>query len=178
VGIGGKVDQKLLMNEWRRVVAALADEGRLRLFAHIVINGPAAAALSSDERRRLAPLVQCGVVVQDDDGALRAVPGRFGELLRADAPRPVTGPQRFFAGGVLQHLPRRTQDRDEVLRYLASQTLELLEPVTEITLTRRLREHVADPAAIRRAMVDAGLVTRTRDGAEYWRTQVTQFDGL
>jgi hypothetical protein len=24
--------------------------------------------------------------------------------------------------------------------------------------------------------VDAGLVTRTRDGAEYWRTRVTEFD--
>jgi len=26
-------------------------------------------------------------------------------------------------------------------------------------------------------MIESGLVSRTRDGAEYWRTHVTEFDG-
>jgi hypothetical protein len=29
---------------------------------------------------------------------------------------------------------------------------------------------------MRRAMVDHGLVQRTRDGAEYWRTERTEYD--
>ena len=165
-------------NEWRWVVAVLADEERLRLFARIVIDCPSVAVLGADDRRRLTPLVECGVVERDDDGRLRGAPGRFAQLLRANAKAAPAGPQRFFTGGMLAHLPRRVQDRDEVLRYLASQTLDLLEPVTERTLTRRLRERVTDPVAVRRAMVDAGLVTRTRDGAEYWRTEVTEFDRI
>nr|WP_277818501.1 DUF2087 domain-containing protein [Cellulosimicrobium arenosum] len=74
--------------------------------------------------------------------------------------------------------PRRLSDRQLVVRYLAAQVLPLEEPVTELTLTKRLARRSADPVALRRAMVDGGLVHRTRDGAEYWRTVVTEFDDV
>jgi hypothetical protein len=51
-----------------------------------------------------------------------------------------------------------------------------MEPVTERELTDRLHEVAHDPVGMRRAMVDHGLVQRTRDGAEYWRTERTEYD--
>ena len=62
-------------------------------------------------------------------------------------------------------------------RYLAAQAMPtLLEPTTERELTARLQELADDPVGLRRAMVDRGLVRRTRDGAEYWRTERTEYD--
>ena len=93
----------------------------------------------------------------------------------ADLPAPVA---RFFVRGRLRGLPRRRADRDTVCRYLATRALPLFDPVAERALTDRLAAWVDDPVGIRRELVDGGLVTRTRDGAEYWRTHVTEFDGL
>lgn len=90
--------------------------------------------------------------------------------------RPPKDPERFLVRGRLERLPRRRADRDLVISYLASRTLPVHQPVTERELTDRLAALAADPVGLRREMVDAGLVTRTRDGAEYWRTHVTEFD--
>ncbi|WP_258723955.1 DUF2087 domain-containing protein [Cellulomonas sp. NS3] len=96
---------------------------------------------------------------------------------RPDGPRRAPrGPERFLVRGRLERLPRRRADRDLVISYLASRTLPVHQPVTERELTDRLATLAADPVGLRREMVDAGLVTRTRDGAEYWRTHVTEFD--
>ena len=83
---------------------------------------------------------------------------------------------RFLVRGTVEVLPRRRADRDLVLRYVATRTTEVHQPVTERELTARLAELATDPVRLRRELVDAGLVTRTRDGAEYWRTHVTEFD--
>ncbi|MBD5784930.1 DUF2087 domain-containing protein [Cellulosimicrobium terreum] len=112
----------------------------------------------------------------DAAGSLRAAPERFAALLVTDAAPRETGPERFLTDGRLVRSPKRLRDRQLVVRYLAAQVLPLEEPVTELTLTRRLAERTTDPVALRRDMVDAGLVHRTRDGAEYWRTVVTEFD--
>lgn len=90
----------------------------------------------------------------------------------------VRGPERFFVRGMLESSPRRLADRDLVLRYVASRVLVLHEPVTGAELTSRLAAIARDPVGLRRDLVDAGLVTRTRDGAEYWRTHVTEFDAV
>jgi hypothetical protein len=96
-------------------------------------------------------------------------------------PDPAVGaagdPRRFLRSGRLESMPRRWRDKLAVTRYLAARALpDLLEPVTERELTDRLRELAHDPVGMRRAMVDQGLVQRTRDGAEYWRTERTEFD--
>ncbi|MCB7135975.1 DUF2087 domain-containing protein [Cellulosimicrobium marinum] len=98
-----------------------------------------------------------------------------------DAPGPASraaDPARFLTDGRLVTSPRRLRDRQLVTRWLAARVLPLEEPVTELTLTRRIGELAADPAAQRRAMVDDGLVHRTRDGSAYWRTVVTEFDDV
>jgi hypothetical protein len=92
---------------------------------------------------------------------------------------PVAGddPRRFLRSGRLESMPRRWRDKVAVTRYLAAQAMPvLLDPVTERELTERLRELADDPAGLRRAMVDHGLVRRTRDGAEYWRTERTEYE--
>lgn len=78
--------------------------------------------------------------------------------------------------GRLEALPRRQEDRRLVLRWLATRVTDVDEPVTERELTGRLAALTSDPVGRRRDLVEAGLVTRTRDGAEYWRTVVTEFD--
>lgn len=90
----------------------------------------------------------------------------------------VTGdPRRFLRAGRLESMPRRWRDKVAVTRYLAAQTMPvLLEPVTEPEVTARLQALADDPVGLRRAMVDQGLVRRTRDGAEYWRTERTEYD--
>jgi len=86
-------------------------------------------------------------------------------------------PRRFLRSGRLEAMPRRWRDKVAVTRYLAVQVLPtLLEPITERELTDRLHELAHDPVGVRRAMVDQGLVRRTRDGAEYWRTERTEYD--
>lgn len=86
-------------------------------------------------------------------------------------------PRRFLRSGRLESMPRRWRDKLAVTRYLATQAMPtLLEPMTERELTDRLRGLAHDPVGLRRAMVDQGLVRRTRDGAEYWRTERTEYD--
>jgi hypothetical protein len=95
-----------------------------------------------------------------------------------DAARLPGDPERFLVRGRLEQMPRRVADRLLVLRYVASRVLPLEDPVTGRVLTDRLAELARDPVGLRRDLVDAGLVSRTRDGAEYWRTLVTEFDEL
>lgn len=86
-------------------------------------------------------------------------------------------PRRFFHDGRLEMMPRRWRDKVAVTRYVATRALPLLlEPVGERELTDRLAGLAHDPVGLRRAMVDLGLVSRTRDGAEYWRTERTEYD--
>lgn len=63
-----------------------------------------------------------------------------------------------------------------MLRWVAQAVLPLEDPVGERDLTGRLAQIARDPVGVRRELVEAGLVTRTRDGAEYWRTRVTEPD--
>lgn len=60
--------------------------------------------------------------------------------------------------------------------YLAARVLPQAEPVTDLVLTRRLRDVAVDPVGIRRALVDSGIVTRARDGSAYWRTEEIRVD--
>jgi len=86
---------------------------------------------------------------------------------------------RFLHGGRLETMPRRREHRRAVARWLAHAALPaLLDTVGERELTERLARLADDPVGVRRALVDLGVVHRTRDGAEYWRTEVTEFDDV
>lgn len=86
---------------------------------------------------------------------------------------------RFLHDGRLETMPRRREHRRTVARWLAHAALPvLLDTVGERELTDRLARLADDPVGVRRALVDLGVVHRTRDGAEYWRTEVTEFDDV
>lgn len=91
---------------------------------------------------------------------------------------PAEAPGRFLVRGRLETMPRRRADKDLVLRYLGTRAVGVHDPVTERELTERLALLARDPVGLRRDLVDAGVLTRTRDGSEYWRTVVTEFDDL
>ncbi|GIG27849.1 DUF2087 domain-containing protein [Cellulomonas marina] len=96
----------------------------------------------------------------------------------ADPLAPARPPVRFLVKGRVEALPRRRADKDQVLSWVVAQLVPVHDPVDERTLTDRLAGLVRDPVGIRRELVDAGLLRRTRDGAEYWRTLVTEYDAL
>ncbi len=79
-----------------------------------------------------------------------------------------TGVQRFLdAEGRIDRYPSGRADRDELLRWVAEHVLTAGEVVGEREVTDRLARFSGDPAALRRHLVDAGILERTRSGSEY-----------
>ena len=89
------------------------------------------------------------------------------------APEPITGPageplppdvakvlQGFFDDGRLVTIPAKQQKRLVVLRYLRDRVFMEDRPYPEAEVNQRLALFNRDVAALRRYMVDAGLVTR------------------
>ncbi|WP_318241807.1 DUF2087 domain-containing protein [Arthrobacter pullicola] len=50
--------------------------------------------------------------------------------------------------------------------------------LTEAEVTSRLAEYSDDPAMVRRAMVDEGIVRRSPDGSRYWLARPRPADGM
>lgn len=50
--------------------------------------------------------------------------------------------------------------------------------LTEAEVTSRLAEYSEDPAMVRRAMVDEGIVRRSPDGSRYWLARPRPADGM
>lgn len=153
---------------WRRVAATLADSGRRRLYARLVLAPEplVIAGLDAAGRRRLNALVDAGLAVLDEGMATAADP--FGELLRAEPAQRATGPERFLRNGRLTDLPRTRRDRLELFGWLADRVIRD-EVLDEKQLTRRLAELADDPVACRRYLVDAGMLVRDPDGRNYRR---------
>ncbi len=80
-------------------------------------------------------------------------------------------PERFLEGGFLPRWPRRHADRAELLALLVERLVAPGVRVSERELTDALKETVWDPTGVRRALVDAGLLARERDGSAYWRPE-------
>ena len=96
------------------------------------------------------------------------------------APEPLTGPdgeplppetervlRGFFKDGRLVTIPAKERKRLVVLRYLRDQVLREDRPYEEAEVNQRLALFHRDVAALRRYLVDAGLVTRS--AGEYRR---------
>lgn len=74
---------------------------------------------------------------------------------------------RFLSRGPLERLPKRGDDRDAVLRLIASTVLPEGTGNDEPGLNLALRRFSEDTAMLRRALVDDGLVLRAPDGSRY-----------
>ena len=148
--------------------------------------GPVDTAALADElgvaeskiERALGRVRSAGLIDSDlrlDVGALRAISAQLPELAPADAgvfdgawtatEREVLG--RFFERDRLREIPANRSKRLVVLERLAQE----FEPglrYDELEVNRRLQLFHPDYAALRRYLVDEGLMTRA-DGS-YWRS--------
>ncbi|MFP5318634.1 MAG: DUF2087 domain-containing protein [Acidimicrobiia bacterium] len=168
------------------VLGLLADDDRLRVVAALALDAsdPAdvAARAGLDVRRAgraLARLTSAGLVEQEGSGyrlvrerfrdALRSAPSEdaapaFESGLGPDADRVLAS---FLRDGKLASIPVHRSKRLIVLDYLANRfEVGLAFPEKEVNET--LREFHPDVAALRRYLVDEGLLSR-RNGV-YWRS--------
>lgn len=147
------------------LVAALADPERLLLFARICTTSD---GLSVDGDRQLAKhvkrLLAAGLVTCRED-RYHAVP----EAFRAALTKPAADPlDALFTRGRLVAIPRPGKLRQALLDYLAG----WFEPgrlYTEGEVREKLAQVHDDHAALRRYLVDEGLLQRSNDGSAYGR---------
>ncbi|MCQ1986667.1 DUF2087 domain-containing protein [Arthrobacter sp. zg-Y844] len=177
-------------NRWRPVAAALADRRRLHLYARAVLAADDGAHLdpedlTSAEAKSLAVLQNAGLVRVGECG-VEPVATAFADLLAAGVRPPDTSARRFLVNGRLESYPRKRSDRLELLHFLAGEVFEHARPpepglrpvLSEKELTTRLAAFTADPAAIRRYLVDEGIVARDAAGTQYWLTHPRPAEGM
>ncbi|MDR6972195.1 DUF2087 domain-containing protein [Leifsonia shinshuensis] len=157
--------------DWRPVVAALANRDARAVWAKLVVDG--GGTLSPARERRARELLDAaGLIRTTDGGAVEVADAAFRELLAASAslqPRP-TGVERFLRpDGRIDRFPAAADDRSQLLRHIAGRVIAVGEIVTERELTERLARFGDDPVTLRRYLVDAGILLRTRSGSEYAR---------
>ncbi|MFV0375181.1 DUF2087 domain-containing protein [Microbacterium sp.] len=155
---------------WRAVAAALANDRTRLLYARVVLGEADADAGLAPSRRRHAweALHRAGLVTTAPDGTLTARGEVFADLLRA-APAPSRrGIARFLRpDGRIDRYPTNVAERHDLLAHVAGRVLRPGEVIGERELGGRLAGFADDIAALRRHLVDAGLIERTRSGAEY-----------
>jgi hypothetical protein len=169
-----------------RLVGLLADADRRRMFAAVELGATtleAAATLAALPAPRaakaLSALAGAGLVVQGDAGGLYVVGAAFRVAAREALSRPSNEEHAdvpddvrrvfdaFVRDGRLTQVPTSRQKRLVVLDWLA-QDFEPGKRYSEPMVNLILGKRHADTAALRRYLVDEGLLDRA--GGEYWRT--------
>ncbi|HEU0206783.1 MAG TPA: DUF2087 domain-containing protein [Pseudolysinimonas sp.] len=150
---------------WRAVLAALVNPRLRRALAEIIVGSdPEVSAPERREARRI--LMQSGLLTpaqQLDEPRLRAM------LAAGRAEK--EGVDRWLrSDGRIDHWPRSTDDRLELLTWIAERLMGTEEVLAEKPFTQKLFAFTTDPNTLRRALVDAGLITRNADGTDYRRT--------
>lgn len=155
--------------DWRAMAAALANEDARTVYAQLVLGqepelgGTQRAARRTE--RSIQTLSSAGLL--DADGHVSG--GVFRELLAAAAPPRAEGVDRFLADGRIVRYPSNPGERRALLERVAATVLQSDEVVDEAVINERLSAFHDDVAVLRRYLVDAGLVERTRSGTEYAR---------
>lgn len=161
-----------MANEWRAVIAALANPEMRTVVALLTLGQDAEAYLAErapSRRRHLVQGLRAAGLVADEDGRLVLREAVFGDLLRQDAVVRPTGVDRFLRDGRIVQYPSSAVDRAALLTHVAERVLDPGEVVDERTINERLAAFVDDVAVLRRSLVDHGLVERRADGSEYAR---------
>ncbi|QIS45946.1 DUF2087 domain-containing protein [Clavibacter capsici] len=158
----------------RRLAGVLADPEMRAAYARVVLGSDlddALAHLSPARRRKAqAALTGSGLVAVDADGTASAPDAVFRAILaQQPATPPAQGVERFLRDGRIAQWPAGPADLDALLRHVVAQVLDPHEVLDEKALTERLLRITDDHALLRRHLVDAGLVLRTRSGSEYAR---------
>jgi hypothetical protein len=171
----------------RELVGLLADDDRRRVFAALVLGASNADAVRQvaglDARaagRALQRLVDAGLVVRGDDGVVHLLGEAFALAARAEAEREPRAHEHddeppdvarvlraFVREGRLTSIPAVHAKRLVVLDWLV-QRFEPGRRYSEQMVNLILGQVHADTAALRRYLVDEGLLSRAQ--GEYWRT--------
>ncbi|WP_426625204.1 DUF2087 domain-containing protein [Leifsonia sp. McL0607] len=152
-------------SDWRPILAALANADTRAAFARVTLGLPLEAG--AREARSIAALVVAGLVSEVTGATVVSEEGIRAALAAGGRTRP-TGVQRFLdADGRIDRYPSGRAEREELLRWVAEHVLTAGEVVGEREVTDRLSRFGRDPAALRRYLVDAGILERTRSGSEY-----------
>ncbi|GAB2816010.1 DUF2087 domain-containing protein [Streptomyces daliensis] len=86
-----------------------------------------------------------------------------------NAPGGATGVAALFSHGRLTAIPRKAARREQLLVHLAQTLFERDRAYSEPEVNEALRTVHEDCSALRRYLVEAGLLARTRDGGSYRR---------
>jgi hypothetical protein len=148
---------------WRAVLAALVDPRLRGALAQVITESdPPLTAAERREARRV--LMRSGMLTpgqQLDERRLRA-------MLVGDATD--EGVDRWLrADGRIGSWPDSADDRLELLSWIAERLMGSDEVLAEKPFTLKLFAFTTDPNTLRRALVDAGLITRNADGTDYRR---------
>ncbi|MBF4569104.1 DUF2087 domain-containing protein [Plantibacter sp. VKM Ac-2880] len=158
--------------DWRPLLAALANDDARSIYAQIVLGASPSLEPSKQATKRtgkaLRLLLRAKLVVEED-GVFEAPADALLRALEAGAPARKTGVDRFLNDGRIVQYPAQPAEREELLRWVAGQTLADGETLDERDMTERLRRFHEDPAGLRRYLVDFALIERTRSGSEYRR---------
>lgn len=151
-----------MSNEWRRVVAALANDDRRAVYAEAVLGMPGTASARRDKHVR--SLQNAGLLTAE--GAPTDV---FAHLLSEHPAEAKQGVDRWLRDGRIDHYPAKPSHRRELLDWVAARAIGAGERLDEKHLGERLAEFTTDVATLRRYLVDAGLLTRDAIGSVYER---------
>jgi len=170
------------MEPSHRIVKALADPERLRVFADLVLNETGASVADLRTRhphaeKALTRLFESGLVTRED-GNVRAAPEAFKAAAAAareaapDAP-PGVSPEvaHFYSDGRITSLPVNRRTRVKLLRDLASRHFAFDRVYTEHEINEALAAEFDDPLQLRRDLIDELLLERNLGGSEYRRRE-------
>jgi hypothetical protein len=167
-----------------RLAGLLADDDRRRVFAAVTLGAAEPSAIASSagldaarSGRALARLVDAGLVARRADGHLEVAGEVLAGAARAARPEMAAGGaepldetgavlNRFIRGGRLVSIPAARSKRLVVLNHLA-QEFEPGRRYSESMVNLILGRWHADTAALRRYLVDDGLLDR--EAGEFWR---------
>jgi hypothetical protein len=173
--------------EPRELVGLLADDDRRRVFAALVLGATTAVEVrvesGLDARatgRALQRLIDSGLVVRGHDGTHHLLGEAFTLAARAEAERAPRSVEHadapedrgrvlraFVRNGRISSIPTARGKRLIVLDWLV-QRFEPGRHYPESTVNLVLAEAHPDTAALRRYLVDEGMLDR--EGGEYWRS--------
>lgn len=113
-------------------------------------------------------MTDLGLVTETETGALAFEDAAVRAILAENAPAKPSGAQRFLdAEGRIDRYPAQQGDREQLLRWIADRAFREGEVMSEHETNERLAAFTGDVAALRRFLVDGGLLERTPSGSEY-----------
>lgn len=156
-----------MSERWRGVLAALTNPDLRAVLAESMTAAPLTDARRG---RAIARLVELGLVRESASGVVEFDETAVRRILTESPPPKPSGPRRFLtADGRIDRYPAQQSDRDELLRWIADRAFRAGEVLTEKQTNERLEPFTGDVAVLRRYLVDAALLERTRSGSEYAR---------